>query len=100
MLAATEHDLLERAQLAGGCVVRHHLALQDCLARTQPGLQQLDYVGELAAHALLPAGEQLDPAISGAVCLHPHAVVLVLRHATPAQLGENLDRRRTVAEPA
>ena len=100
MLAAPEHDLLEWAQLAGRCVVRHHFALQDRLARTQPGLQQLDYVGELAACPLLSAGEQLNPAISSAVCLDPHAVVLVLSHATPTQPGENLDRRRKVAEPA
>jgi hypothetical protein len=74
----------------GRSVVRDHLALQDRLARAEACLQQLDHVGELGAHPLLSPGEQLDLAVSGAMRLKSHAVVLVLSHALPAQPGEDL----------
>jgi hypothetical protein len=77
-------------RLPGGRVKGDHLALQDRLARAEPAPEDLDDVGELGADALLPAGEQLEGAVSGAVGLHSNAVVLVLGGALPAQLGEDL----------
>lgn len=65
-------------QLAGGRVEGDHLPLRDRLPRAEPGAQDVDDVGELGADALLPAGEQLQHAVSGAMGLHPDAVVLVL----------------------
>src|SRR6266571_324342 len=68
-----------------GRVGSDHLALQDRLAGAQPGGEQLHDVGKLGRDALQPAGEQLQPPVGGAVGLHPHAVVLVLGRAGPAQ---------------
>ena len=92
VLAPPEHDLAERVQLPRGRVVRDDLPLQDRLARPQPRGQRLDDVGELRGHPLQPAGEQLDRPVRGPVRLHPDAVVLVLRRALPAQLGQDLVR--------
>ena len=90
MPAPPEHDLLERAQLSGRRVEGDHLPFEDRLARAEPRLEDRHDIGELAADALLPAGEQLDPAVGGAVRLDPDAVVLVLGRALPAQPGQDL----------
>ena len=90
MLAPAEHDLLERAQLAGRRVVRDRLALEDRLPRAERRVERLDQVGELVVDPLQPAGEQLDLAVGGAVGLDPDPVVLVLGGALAAQPGQDL----------
>jgi hypothetical protein len=90
VLAAAEHDLLERAQLAGGRVGGDRLAFQDHLPRPEALVEQLHDLQELGREAFQPAGVQLQLPVGGAVGLEADAVVLVLGRARAAEPGEDL----------
>jgi hypothetical protein len=96
MLATSQHDLTERPEFPRRRVVGDHLTLEDRLPRPQPRGQARHDVGKLPRDPLQPPGEQLDLPVRGAMRLDPDAVVLVLRAALPAQLGQDL---RAFGEP-
>src|SRR5438094_6077748 len=91
VFAAAGHEILERTQLPGFGIDRHHLTLGDGVGSLQVAAGQIRHVWILVRNLLQPAGEDLN-IVTFLMKLQALAIVLVLGDAPAAEFGENLSR--------
>src|SRR2546425_1759034 len=91
VFAAAGHEVLERTQLPGFGIDRHHLTLGDGVGSLQVAAGQIRHVWILVRNLLQPAGEDLN-IVTFLMNLQAFAIVLVLCDSPAAAFGENLSR--------